>query len=1567
MSHGHILRRRRGALAVAIHLALLAGAARATDTPAVEQFPAYVDGQLVPARFDDPNGTGRVHHDGALLGVDVATAVKEHCAQYPSLLSCELKSQVSREIRGASGKHSAYSVLDITVIETNSASQIHERVINGNIHLVRSCPTDSILVSDDGAYLENRDIVSGSTAVACVSPDALPKSASLGMPEESGANQCPIGNSPTVGNPINPLTMTKIERVVDYAGPASSGLVFARTYHSGAFSLEDELGRVGARYPAGARVGARWRHSWDRAFVRRPYYDRNGFIYTSALHLVREDGNETRFVKRGDTFVPAEGERGTLKERAEGGWEYTWPDLTIEHYDGRGRLRSRTDANGNTVTLQYGEITVGIGLKATVLVGVSDRQGRTLVLSYDRLGRLETVDQPDGGRLRYSYSGYLLEGLDADLVKVTYPDNHTAGYLYDEPAMGGTPNHKLTGIVGGDGKRFATFRYDGFNRAIGSMHGEGLEGVGIGPHSDGVSIETEGQLGGEFWSAQYVNGRIRLGERKEKLRDGEVIRRFDYVGADLVARQTDYLGVPTTYRYDADRLLEIERTEADGTSVARTTKTNWHPVFAKPIRIDNGAQWTTFAYDTKGNLLEQREGGLADAAGASGDPWPADRVTRYAYDATGRVTTIDGPVVGSDDVVHYSYHAGDAPGCGTEPATCPWRAGDLHDITNAMGQAFTVLARDGAGRVLSSTDANGVRTDRRYDGTGRPTEIAVRAGRDGMPSSSDMISRIAYNANGQVETLTDADGVTLTHRYNSAHRLIEQVDALGNRRSMERTVKGLVGKEVYARPDGTEDQVYKYEYDQHDTPTSVSSGAIGTIYYTYDADGRYVGQHDNAFYKERVLRDARGRASQIEIGYDDALGKSVLTYDGNDQVKTVVDPKGLSTAYLRNGLGDLLWRRSPDTGDTTLENDENGSPIKETPADGRQTQRTYDPLGRLSTVIYSDSTQNIYSYDTPAPDCAPGADFAKGRLTMVTDHDGSTSYCYDFAGRVVQKTQVVKGVRLDLRYAYTAAGRLAALTYPDGRRVTYTRNATGQVASVDTVTQDGSPALALVTAVQHDAPGHVTGWAAGARVIQRLHDISGNLYELNDSRADGLQATLVYDRSPFMAGIKARSISLDIVTDGATRVATAGSTDLTPENPYGYLQNYTYDKIGNRTSWMSSPFTFRRYVYAADSHHLLTANKVAREYDAKGNTTRIGEREFIYDAAGRMSQAKVNDIVEMTYAYSPLGQQVAKYIAGQTTVSLHDESGHWLGDYDGAGRAIRQIAWLGDLPVGAFDGDAIRDIQPDHLGTPRIVVDRASDKAIWMWNILGEPFGSDAPAEDPDEDGTKYVFAMRFPGQRYDAVTGLFQNGWRDYDPSTGRYIQSDPIGLAGGISTYAYVRNNPFIRTDPSGLDQIVALDMQAFRWRSSGFGGTTGHAALLIGEEDGVTGWDYYSKDGEVDGAQRYVRKHYSSIVDLYKEYPGRYMEGEVLDTTAAQDADARGWANENFDSPYNAVTNNCADLVYGALEAGGVQVNRPFVAAPKSILGNIDRSGGLKSRSLNPKWYPGKYGYPKSAFNW
>jgi RHS repeat-associated protein len=90
---------------------------------------------------------------------------------------------------------------------------------------------------------------------------------------------------------------------------------------------------------------------------------------------------------------------------------------------------------------------------------------------------------------------------------------------------------------------------------------------------------------------------------------------------------------------------------------------------------------------------------------------------------------------------------------------------------------------------------------------------------------------------------------------------------------------------------------------------------------------------------------------------------------------------------------------------------------------------------------------------------------------------------------------------------------------------------------------------------------------------------------------------------------------------------------------------------------------------------------------------------------------------------------------------------------------------------------------------------------VWRWALTDEAFGESEPEQDPDGDDTLFVLDMRYPGQQYDSATGFNYNYFRNYDPSTGRYSQSDPIGLQGGISTYGYVGGNPMIGTDPVGL----------------------------------------------------------------------------------------------------------------------------------------------------------------------
>jgi RHS repeat-associated protein len=113
-------------------------------------------------------------------------------------------------------------------------------------------------------------------------------------------------------------------------------------------------------------------------------------------------------------------------------------------------------------------------------------------------------------------------------------------------------------------------------------------------------------------------------------------------------------------------------------------------------------------------------------------------------------------------------------------------------------------------------------------------------------------------------------------------------------------------------------------------------------------------------------------------------------------------------------------------------------------------------------------------------------------------------------------------------------------------------------------------------------------------------------------------------------------------------------------------------------------------------------------------------------------------------------------------------------------------------------------IHPDHLNTPRLIADK-DQKTVWRWNQQ-EPFGVTVPDENPSGVGA-FEFPLRFPGQYADRETNLTYNAFRDYDPGIGRYGQSDPIGLHGGLNTYLYGNGDPLRFVDPRGENAGVVV----------------------------------------------------------------------------------------------------------------------------------------------------------------
>jgi RHS repeat-associated protein len=166
---------------------------------------------------------------------------------------------------------------------------------------------------------------------------------------------------------------------------------------------------------------------------------------------------------------------------------------------------------------------------------------------------------------------------------------------------------------------------------------------------------------------------------------------------------------------------------------------------------------------------------------------------------------------------------------------------------------------------------------------------------------------------------------------------------------------------------------------------------------------------------------------------------------------------------------------------------------------------------------------------------------------------------------------------------------------------------------------------------------------------------------------------------------------------------------------------------------------------------------------------------------------KQGSTVLADYGYDALGRRVTKTVTGQTRYFSFDLDGKLLADENA-------YVYLDDLPLVQLDSLGNPSyLHPNHLGAP---LKATNETGTVVWAADSEPFGKTSLVNP------SVSVNLRLPGQYYDAETGLHYNYFRDYDPSLGRYLESDPIGLKGGINTYAYVGNNPINWVDPLGLE---------------------------------------------------------------------------------------------------------------------------------------------------------------------
>ncbi|SNY63447.1 RHS repeat-associated core domain-containing protein [Stenotrophomonas sp. CC120223-11] len=1226
--------------------------------------------------------------------------------------------------------------------------------------------------------------------------------------------------SPFEGDPINTSTGNFYRQETDFESP--SGLMFRRFYNSS------------ARAP-GSSLGRQWRHLFDRRLeVLAPTTGAAGD--RTFIRAIRPDGSSELFTRTPSGWIVDADVADVLVDR-EAGTGYALQlaaNRQTEVYDATGLLKEVYDSAGRKLlSLQYSDATTpaDVAPVAGLLLTVGDVSGRTLSFKYDASSRLTTMMLPDGASQTFGYNPA------GQLASVTYPDTTSKGYIYNEtansPTVAGTSF--LTGIVDEKGVRYETIKFDYAHRAYHAEFAGGVDATTLdyaaSTWKGTLPVTVKGPLGATSKLGFVDTGKGRLMPAGGSAACGDQCNQpykaMTYDVNGYPASVTDFKGITTRTTYTADGLL-AEQVDAADTPQQRTTTTTWDSALRLPLSrvVKNSAgvavSSSSWKYNALGLEVARCEVDPANSAAvgyACGTATNAPAGVRQwttaycsAVDATqcpqvGLVLSEDGPRSDVQDVTRYSYYlTADESGCGVFGGSCH-RAGDLQSETNALGQVTTRLAYDRNGRVRRLRDATGTIHDFGYSTRGKLTAITERNSVDGAASTNDRVTSLSYDATGNVASIVDPDGVSLSYTYDDAHRLTQVSDGAGNNIRYTLDVAGNRTKEEVFDAGGGLKRSLSRVYNKLGQLVSQKTAAGNSTDFTYDLTNNVQLITDALKRKTQFEYDPYGRPSRV---LQDVSGMAVETryeYDVEGRTTKVVDPKGLATIYGYSGLGDLLNRQSPDTGATTASYNSAGQPAKQVDANGTASSYTYDALGRVVRKVYgNEAIVASYVYDQVETICSPDESFATGRLSSMQDDGAKTQYCYDRSGNVTRKVQTSSGQSVGVSYAYTNAGRLRSVTYPDGTVADYKRDAAGTVTEIG-VTRPGAARVVLLSSAKRHPFGPSAGWAYGnGRTLARDVDQDYRPSALIGSGSGALNAAFSFSAVGELTGLTSGgtgATSVSLTYDALSRL-TAFKDAATGS----IIDSYSYDVTGNRTSAKVNGAE-QAYAYPSDSHRLQSVAGVSRAYDAAGNTLSIQgvDREFAYNAMGRLSAVKRNGTVAAEYHYNDLGQQIARKAGGASALSLYDERGQWLGEYDQAGIARQQVIWLDNLPVGLLKGSALYYVQPDHLGTPRVVVDPARDVAVWTWDLKGEAFGATAPNEDPDQDGTLFEFAMRFPGQRYDAESGLHYNVQRDYDPASGRFVTSDPLGLQGGISTYGYVKGNPLTSVDPDGMQAIPLL----------------------------------------------------------------------------------------------------------------------------------------------------------------